>query len=80
MTRIIFQRLGLDLPVQHSSPSLDAGFPPYVSGVPLTHHVPSSASTMQSQFEKALSQIQDKPPVPELDFTQHHLDDGSIGA
>ncbi|KAF8522667.1 Metallo-dependent phosphatase [Gautieria morchelliformis] len=33
---------------------------------------------MQSQLEKALSQIQDKPPVPELDFTQHHLDDGNV--
>jgi hypothetical protein len=35
---------------------------------------------MQSQLEKALSQIQDKPPIPELDFTQHHLDDGNIGS
>ncbi|KAF8580177.1 serine/threonine protein phosphatase 2B [Ramaria rubella] len=33
---------------------------------------------MQSQLEKALSQIQDKPPIPELDFTQHHLEDGHV--
>jgi hypothetical protein len=35
---------------------------------------------MQSQFAKALSQIQDKGPIPELDFTQHQLDDGNVGS
>lgn len=27
---------------------------------------------------RAVQQIQDKQPVPEMDFTQHHLDDGTI--
>ncbi|KAF8506290.1 serine/threonine protein phosphatase 2B [Hysterangium stoloniferum] len=33
---------------------------------------------MASQLERALSQIQDRPPIPQLDFTQHYLDDGNI--
>ncbi|GJJ10650.1 3',5'-cyclic-nucleotide phosphodiesterase(PDEase) (3':5'-CNP) [Clathrus columnatus] len=33
---------------------------------------------MQSQLERALSQIQDKPPLPEFDFTQHKLENGTI--
>ncbi|KAF8531397.1 serine/threonine protein phosphatase 2B [Gautieria morchelliformis] len=32
---------------------------------------------MQSQLEKALLQIQHKAPVPLIDFSQHHLADGS---
>ncbi|KAF8581287.1 Metallo-dependent phosphatase [Ramaria rubella] len=32
---------------------------------------------MHSQQEKALLQIQSKPPMPQIDFTQHYLADGS---
>ncbi|EPT05752.1 hypothetical protein FOMPIDRAFT_73079 [Fomitopsis schrenkii] len=33
-------------------------------------------SGTRSQIEKAIIQIQDKQPVPEIDFTQHQLDNG----
>ena len=33
-------------------------------------------SGTRSQLEKAIHQIQDKQPVPEIDFTQHQLDNG----
>ncbi|KAH9835458.1 serine/threonine protein phosphatase 2B [Rhodofomes roseus] len=33
-------------------------------------------SGTRSQIEKAITQIQDKPPIPEIDFTQHQLDNG----
>jgi serine/threonine-protein phosphatase 2B catalytic subunit len=31
----------------------------------------------QAQLQNALSQIQHKPPIPHIDFTQHQLEDGS---
>ncbi|KIJ29256.1 hypothetical protein M422DRAFT_269330 [Sphaerobolus stellatus SS14] len=33
---------------------------------------------MQAQLQRALAQIQEKQPIPEIDFTQHHLDNGSV--
>ena len=33
-------------------------------------------SGTQSQIQKAIDQIQDKGPLPEIDFTQHQLDNG----
>ncbi|KZT66658.1 serine/threonine protein phosphatase 2B [Daedalea quercina L-15889] len=33
-------------------------------------------SGTRSQIEKAIGQIQDKQPIPEIDFTQHQLDNG----
>ena len=33
-------------------------------------------SGTQSQIQKAIDQIQDKRPIPEIDFTQHQLDNG----
>jgi serine/threonine-protein phosphatase 2B catalytic subunit len=32
----------------------------------------------QSHLERAIHQIKDKGPVPEIDFTQHQLEDGNI--
>lgn len=31
-----------------------------------------------THIERAIIQIQDKPPIPEIDFTQHTLDDGNV--
>ena len=33
-------------------------------------------SGTQSQIQKAIDQIQDKGPIPEIDFTQHQLENG----
>lgn len=33
-------------------------------------------ATTQAQIQKAIDQIQDKRPIPEIDFTQHQLDNG----
>ena len=33
-------------------------------------------SATQRQIEKAVAQIQHKEPVPEIDFTQHQLENG----
>lgn len=33
-------------------------------------------SGMKDQIQKAIDQIQDKGPTPEIDFTQHQLDNG----
>lgn len=33
-------------------------------------------SGTRAQVERAISQIQDKQPLPEIDFTQHHLENG----
>lgn len=33
-------------------------------------------SGTQAQIEKAIGQIQSKAPVPEIDFTQHQLENG----
>ena len=33
-------------------------------------------SGTQSQIQKAIDQIQDKGPLPEIDFTQHQLENG----
>lgn len=33
---------------------------------------------MSSHIERAIEQIQVKQPVPEIDFTQHTLEDGNI--
>ena len=33
-------------------------------------------SSSQSQLEKAIGQIKDKALVPEIDFTQHQLENG----
>lgn len=33
-------------------------------------------SGTQSQIEKAIGQIQSKAPIPEIDFTQHQLENG----
>lgn len=30
----------------------------------------------KTQLERAIHQIQDKAPIPEIDFTQHQLDNG----
>lgn len=30
----------------------------------------------KTQLERAIHQIQDKTPIPEIDFTQHQLDNG----
>lgn len=30
----------------------------------------------KTQLERAINQIQDKTPLPEIDFTQHQLDNG----
>lgn len=36
-------------------------------------------STIKRQhIERAISQFTDRPPVPEIDFTQHFLDDGTV--
>lgn len=32
----------------------------------------------KAQLERAIHQIQEKGPVPEIDFTQHQLEDGNI--
>lgn len=29
------------------------------------------------QLQRAITQITEKPPIPEIDFTQHQLDDGT---
>lgn len=34
-------------------------------------------ASVQSQLQRAITQISDKPPIPEIDFTQHQLEDGS---
>lgn len=34
-------------------------------------------SNAQAHIERAINQIQDKPPIPEIDFTQHQLEDGN---
>jgi serine/threonine-protein phosphatase 2B catalytic subunit len=34
-------------------------------------------ASARAHFERAVQQIQDKLPVPEIDFTQHRLEDGS---
>lgn len=33
-------------------------------------------SGTQSQIERAIGQIKDKPSLPEIDFTQHQLENG----
>ena len=33
-------------------------------------------SGTQAQIQKAIDQIQDKGPLPEIDFTQHQLENG----
>ena len=33
-------------------------------------------SASQAQIQKAIDQIQDKGPLPEIDFTQHQLENG----
>ncbi len=33
-------------------------------------------SGTQAQIQKAIHQIQDKGPLPEIDFTQHQLENG----
>lgn len=33
-------------------------------------------SSTQKQIEKAIVQIQQKEPLPEIDFTQHQLENG----
>lgn len=35
------------------------------------------ASAQQAHMAKAVSQIQQKKVIPTIDFTVHHLDDGS---
>lgn len=35
------------------------------------------ASAQQAHMAKAVSQIQQKKAIPTIDFTVHHLDDGS---
>lgn len=32
----------------------------------------------QSHMQKAIVQMVDKPPPPEIDFTQHQLEDGTV--
>lgn len=34
-------------------------------------------SGTKAHIERAIHQIQDKPPVPEIDFTLHQLEDGN---
>lgn len=34
-------------------------------------------ASVQSQTQRAIAEISDKPSVPEIDFTQHQLEDGS---
>ena len=34
-------------------------------------------SATQKHIEKAIGQIQHKDPLPEIDFTQHTMEDGS---
>jgi hypothetical protein len=34
-------------------------------------------SNAKAQIERAIHQIQDKGPVPEIDYTQHQLEDGN---
>lgn len=38
----------------------------------------SPPNMTQAHIERAIGQIQDKQPVPEIDFTQHKLEDGNI--
>ena len=33
-------------------------------------------SGTQAQIQKAIDQLQDKGPLPEIDFTQHQLENG----
>lgn len=33
---------------------------------------------MSTHIARAIEQISDKAPVPEIDFTQHHLEDGTV--
>lgn len=33
-------------------------------------------SGTQSQLQRAINQIQDKGPLPDIDFTQHQLENG----
>ena len=35
-------------------------------------------SATQKHIEKAIEQIQHKEPLPEIDFTQHQLEDGNF--
>jgi len=35
-------------------------------------------STAKSQLQKAVIEIQQKRPVPTIDFTQHVMDDGTV--
>jgi serine/threonine-protein phosphatase 2B catalytic subunit len=34
-------------------------------------------SGTRTHLERAIHQIQDKGPIPEIDFTQHQLEDGN---
>lgn len=35
------------------------------------------STTKAGHIARAINQIQDKPPIPEIDFTQHQLEDGN---
>ena len=34
-------------------------------------------SSNQAQLQRAITQISEKAPIPEIDFTQHTMEDGS---
>jgi serine/threonine-protein phosphatase 2B catalytic subunit len=34
-------------------------------------------SSAKAHIERAINQIQDKGPIPTIDFTQHQLEDGN---
>ena len=34
-------------------------------------------TSTQTHIQRVVQQIQDKPPLPEIDFTQHRLEDGN---
>ena len=34
------------------------------------------SAAQRQQIEKAINQIRDKEPLPDIDFTQHKLDNG----
>ena len=39
----------------------------------------SFAMSPSAQLQRALAQIQEKQSIPEIDFTQHHLENGNVG-
>jgi hypothetical protein len=40
-------------------------------------HLASIMSSAKAHMERAINQIQDKSPIPVIDFTQHQLEDGN---